>query len=189
MATRFCCPTCGKLYVYKPEFAGKRAKCTCGTRFVIPEDVTPSRSAKSDIAAEEAAPAPPAGVPAAEQGPTNPQPAPPAQGIADLIEAVYRAKTWMRVIAVLSIISGVLAALSIYGIIFAWLPIWLGVVLYQAVGRIEESHASQNRALFLVGLSKISTYFTIQGVVQLVILLLVLVVFIVAILSAFAGRL
>src|SRR4051812_42868068 len=35
-ASKFSCGECGKSYTWKPELAGKRAKCKCGTSISIP---------------------------------------------------------------------------------------------------------------------------------------------------------
>src|SRR5205823_7929110 len=63
---KFPCPACGKQYTWRPQLAGKRAKCTCGSLIHVPKS----------------APAPPALEP---HGPTDlydiaappPQPVPP----------------------------------------------------------------------------------------------------------------
>ena len=39
---------------------------------------------------------------------------------------------WLRFLGLVSVVSGALSALTIVGLIFAWLPIWLGVLLFQA---------------------------------------------------------
>src|SRR3954465_4015597 len=36
------CPACGKQYRTKPEQAGKRLKCTCGTLFTAPSAPSPT---------------------------------------------------------------------------------------------------------------------------------------------------
>jgi DNA-directed RNA polymerase subunit RPC12/RpoP len=35
---KFPCPACGKQYRWKPEMAGRTAKCTCGAKLVVPAD-------------------------------------------------------------------------------------------------------------------------------------------------------
>jgi len=34
---KFACPSCGKKYAWKPQLAGKRAKCTCGATITVPQ--------------------------------------------------------------------------------------------------------------------------------------------------------
>jgi DNA-directed RNA polymerase subunit RPC12/RpoP len=33
---KFVCPSCGKQYKWKPELAGRSAKCACGAKIVVP---------------------------------------------------------------------------------------------------------------------------------------------------------
>ena len=39
---KFACPTCGKQYSWKPQLAGKKAKCACGAAIVVPNAEAPS---------------------------------------------------------------------------------------------------------------------------------------------------
>ena len=89
-----------------------------------------------------------------------------------LIEPLYRAKFWMQFIGVMLIISGVLTALSIVGIIVAWIPIWAGIVLMQAAGAAQRAHESANPQDFRHALGRLRIYFTIFGVFLLIYLLI-----------------
>ncbi|MFO7651171.1 MAG: DUF5362 family protein, partial [bacterium] len=42
---------------------------------------------------------------------------------------------WLKFFGIVTIIAGALNALSLVGILWAWLPIWLGVLLVQAGSR------------------------------------------------------
>jgi hypothetical protein len=81
---------------------------------------------------------------------------------------IYQSKGWMKLIGILSIIGGVLYALSIVGIIVAWIPIWMGVVLYKAASAIETAHQSGNKYALNESLGNIKTYFTIMGILTLI---------------------
>src|SRR4051812_2565154 len=37
----FTCPACGKHFAWKPEIAGKKAKCTCGSAVQVPLSLDP----------------------------------------------------------------------------------------------------------------------------------------------------
>ncbi|WP_224106170.1 DUF5362 family protein [Vreelandella aquamarina] len=89
----------------------------------------------------------------------------------DLIEPIYRAKFWMQLIGVMLIIGGILSALSIVGIIVAWVPIWAGVVLMQAAKAADKVFQSGDEREMKFALSKIKTYFTIFGVMTLLYIL------------------
>jgi hypothetical protein len=62
MPEKFQCPSCQKEYRWKPELAGKRAKCKCGTAIEIPVEDEPQMLSEDlgvyDVA--ETAPTPPA---------------------------------------------------------------------------------------------------------------------------------
>jgi len=67
------------------------------------------------------------------------------------IEPLYRAKTWLRLVAILTIAAGVLLAATIVGIVLAWIPIWAGIVLYQAASTMENpdlTHSMSRLALY-----------------------------------------
>src|SRR5687768_17167318 len=76
--SRFNCASCGKDYRWKPEIAGKRAKCKCGAEVAVPaKDPGPARSAAK--AAPGARP-PGAPRPAAATRPAPPPPPPAGAG-------------------------------------------------------------------------------------------------------------
>ena len=60
---RFSCPSCGKSFRWKPEFAGRSAKCACGAKLVVPAEAPPTSGA--------------ADIPLAPE-PKPPEPKPPA---------------------------------------------------------------------------------------------------------------
>ena len=81
---------------------------------------------------------------------------------------IYQTKGWLRLLGVLSIISGVMSALSIVGILFAWLPIWVGVLLLQSASSIERAHVTGSKEVLFDSLGKLKMYFMIQGVTTLI---------------------
>lgn len=109
------------------------------------------------------------------------------QLVKTLNQPVYAAKGWIKLIAVLSIIYGGLTALSIIGIIIAWLPIWMGVVLFQAASGAEEAQSTGSEDAMLRSQAKIKLYFTILGIVTLVGLILMVLAFIVGGVGLIAG--
>jgi len=89
-----------------------------------------------------------------------------------LIEPLARGKFWMHLIGLMLIISGVLTALSIIGIIIAWIPIWAGVVLMQAAGASQRAFESADPEAIKYALGRLRIYFTIFGVLLLIYLIL-----------------
>jgi len=75
---------------------------------------------------------------------------------------------WLRFIGIVTLISGVLQALSIVGIIWAWLSIWLGVLLNQASAGAR-GYADRGDEPPLDALTaKLKTCFTLIGIVTIV---------------------
>ena len=68
----------------------------------------------------------------------------------------------------MSIIGGIVQALSIVGIIVAWLPIWMGVLMFQAGSSIDTAGNAGDKFAFLNSLGSLKTYFVLQGVLSLI---------------------
>ena len=62
---KFACPACGKRYGWKPEIAGKKAKCKCGEVMSVPKSA-PS-AAPAPVQASRTVPLPPPPPPTGEQ--------------------------------------------------------------------------------------------------------------------------
>jgi hypothetical protein len=95
--------------------------------------------------------------------------------IRSIIEPLHRGKFWMQLLAVVSILYGVLLALTIVGLIVAWIPIWAGVVLMQAAGASSRAFQSGDALEMKQAMGKLKTYFTIFGVLMLISIILMIV--------------
>ena len=99
---------------------------------------------------------------------TPPAPTPQEnQMVQQLSMPIYQARGWLKFLGILSIISGVGSALSIVGILFAWLPIWMGVLMFQAGSSIESAGQFGDKFAFLRSMGNLKTYFVLQGVLTL----------------------
>jgi len=75
---------------------------------------------------------------------------------------------WMKFMGIVTIIGGCLQALSIIGLVIAWLPIWMGVVLTKAGAKAGE-YADKGDFASLEGMTgQLKTYFTISGIMIIV---------------------
>lgn len=88
--------------------------------------------------------------------------------IRELSTPLYNAKGWLKLLGVMMCVYGVITAFTIVGLIVAWLPIWVGVLLFQTAGTIETAHDAEDETAFLATMGKLKTYFTIMGVLTLV---------------------
>jgi hypothetical protein len=95
--------------------------------------------------------------------------------VRSIIEPLHRGKFWMQLLAVVSILYGVLLALTIVGLIVAWIPIWAGVVLMQAAGASSRAFQSGDALEMKQAMAKLKTYFTIFGILMLISIILMIV--------------
>lgn len=70
---------------------------------------------------------------------------------------------WLKFVGIITIVSALPLALTIFGLVIAWLPIWLGVLLIQAGSAARR--ADERELLRMV--EKLKTYFIIQGLLIL----------------------
>ena len=107
--------------------------------------------------------------------------------VTELSTPIYQAKGWMKLVGILMIIYGVMVALSIIGIVIAWLPIWMGVLLFQAASNAEQANMSGDQTALYTSLAKLKTYFTIMGIMTLISLILTVVAFALGLTGAILG--
>ncbi|HTW90979.1 MAG TPA: DUF5362 family protein [bacterium] len=87
---------------------------------------------------------------------------------------------WAKFMGIMTIIGGCMQALTIFGIVIAWLPIWMGVVLLQAGSKAGE-YADKGDFAALDGMTgQLKTYFTISGVMIIASFALVLIAVVVS---------
>jgi hypothetical protein len=93
---------------------------------------------------------------------------PEARLVQEMSIPIYQARSWLKFLGILSIIGGVLQALTIAGIVVAWLPIWMGVLMYQAGSSIDSAGQFGDKFAFLRSMGNLKTYFVLQGVLTLI---------------------
>ena len=62
--------------------------------------------------------------------------------------------------------------LSLIGILWAWVPIWLGALLFQAAGAADEAAASGRLEAAVRATDKLRLFFMIQGILLLIALII-----------------
>ncbi|UCC98366.1 MAG: DUF5362 domain-containing protein [Phycisphaerales bacterium] len=109
--------------------------------------------------------------------------------IRELSAPLYQCKGWMKLVGVMSILGGALYALTLIGIVIAWLPIWVGILLFQSAGAIELAYQSGDRNTMARSLAKLKTYFVIMGVLTLVGIVITILAFVFGFLGAILSTL
>ena len=77
---------------------------------------------------------------------------------------LYRARGWMKFVGVAEIVSGVGLALTVMGLLVAWLPIWMGVVLFKAAGHTRRAVEESDPASLRAALDQLRTFFVLGGI-------------------------
>jgi len=119
--------------------------------------------------------------------PYNVPPAPDGRTVQELSVPIYQARGWLKFLGVLFIIAGVGQALSIVGILFAWLPIWMGMLMFQAGSNIGQAAQFGDRFAFLRSLGSLKTFFVLMGVLALIGIILSAVMLCIAIVLPLLG--
>ncbi len=94
-------------------------------------------------------------------------------GPANPMQPLHDAAGWMIFIGWFNLIFGILYALTIIGLLFAWIPIWIGICLKNAGESLKAGYpANDPRQLFRAS-SNLATTFKIVGVMCIIYLVLI----------------
>lgn len=75
---------------------------------------------------------------------------------------------WIKLFALMMFLSGLLCVLTISGIIVAWIPFWLGGVLWGAANRAREAAFSGSEVELSAALDKLRFFFKLNGLLLIV---------------------
>lgn len=95
--------------------------------------------------------------------------------IVQLQDIAHKMSAWLKLLGVSSMFMAALWIFSIIGTLFAWIPLWQGILLYQAGNRSNLAATQQQPAELLVALERLRYYFMVSGVLTLFFLALTLV--------------
>jgi len=107
--------------------------------------------------------------------------------VANVMRPLNDSAGWMKLIGTLGIIYGVLMGLTIVGLIVAWLPIWMGILLRGAAVEAQAAYASGDETAAVTATSKLQTIFKVQGIIVLIGLIMWAVMFLIVMIAAFTG--
>jgi len=100
-------------------------------------------------------------------------------------ENIRGMKGWLKLLGIVQIVFGILQAVTVFGIIWAWLPIWLGVILNSAGNKAQEYMEKGDETLLMEFTKKLKLYFIINGIMMLISLgMLAISMIVLAILAA-----
>jgi hypothetical protein len=106
--------------------------------------------------------------------------------VREVSHSLSRAAGWMKFLGIVMIVYGVLIALTIVGIVIAWLPVWLGIIVYQAAKNSKSATLSGDKFMLMKSLQNINNYFTISGILLIISILFAVIFSFVMIFTGFA---
>ncbi len=77
-------------------------------------------------------------------------------------------KGWLKLLGIVQIVIGILQAVTLLGIIWAWLPIWLGIILNGAANKAQEYLENGDEQALSEFTGKLKLYFIINGIMMIV---------------------
>ncbi|MCK5360254.1 MAG: hypothetical protein KAJ95_06480 [Gammaproteobacteria bacterium] len=83
--------------------------------------------------------------------------------ISTLIYPLYQSLFWMRLFAACLIFYGALITVTGIGVLVAWVPMWIGVLLLLVAKSISQAYTNNNEQALNLTLSRLKTIFTILG--------------------------
>jgi hypothetical protein len=101
--------------------------------------------------------------------------APPPYGgstadVSDLALPLAEGTGWIKFLAIVQLVFSGLYVLGSFGIglIVAWLPIWLSIILLQTATAIQTAQQQGDAEALKLSLSKLKLYFMIQAIAMIV---------------------
>lgn len=97
---------------------------------------------------------------------------PESQVIRSVSSPLAESAGWMKLLGILSIIGGASQMLSLVGVLWGWLPLWMGILLYQSASSVESARLTGDYHALASAMRNLKTYFIINGVLALLGILL-----------------
>lgn len=85
-----------------------------------------------------------------------------------LLVPAFESQKWLKFLGVVMIAGGVLTAISLFGLVVAWVYIWLGALLWQAGNRAESAYLRRDPAMLEQFMIKVKNLAMIGGVLTIV---------------------
>lgn len=108
------------------------------------------------------------------------------QTVREISFNLSRASGWMKFLGIMMMIYGGMVALSIVGLIIAWLPIWMGILLFRAANRANNATRTGDKHQLNSSLQNINNYFTINGILLIISILIATLIMALMIFTGFA---
>ncbi len=99
----------------------------------------------------------------------------------DIYESASKGTGWVKFFGIVNIIVGILEAITIIGVLIAWIPLWIGITALQAASSAEKAGLSKSESDLIQYHSKIRFLFQLIGILIILGIVLSIIILIVAI--------
>ncbi|MBU1009638.1 MAG: DUF5362 domain-containing protein [Bacteroidetes bacterium] len=106
--------------------------------------------------------------------------------VREISQPLSQAAGWIKFMGIALIIYGSLLGLTIIGLLIAWLPFWLGLVLLKAGNNAKRAFHEGDKGSLIQSLLNLNTYFTINAMLIILGLAMVILAFIILLVTGFA---
>ena len=80
-----------------------------------------------------------------------------------LVQPLQQSRFWIQLFAGCLVFYGALITVTGLGVLIAWLPIWIGVLLFMASNSIKRAYTEQDANALVNAVLRFKTMFTILG--------------------------
>jgi hypothetical protein len=81
---------------------------------------------------------------------------------------LYDVSGWLKFLGILNIVAGVIYCCTIFGAVFGWIPIWIGVLLNNAGNSLRAGYGGRNAGAVHFGIDRLALAIKIIGILTLI---------------------
>lgn len=99
----------------------------------------------------------------------------PENKLPEVHQLAGKMSIWMRLLGTFFLLCGVGLIFTLIGVLFAWIPLWIGLILLQAAGKAERAESWENTDQLMGMLEKLRLYFLVSSALAVLLIAFVLV--------------
>ena len=84
---------------------------------------------------------------------------------------LYESRLWIRLFAACLIFYGALITVTGVGVLVAWVPMWIGILLLLVSRTIKTAYEKNDEHALMLSLSRLKTFLTILGLSSVVLII------------------
>ena len=88
-----------------------------------------------------------------------------------LTRPILRSRKWIAILGVIYLVNGFVAAITVFGLLIAWVPMWLGVILLCISFDLRRYEEESSDSSLLSALKNLESFFRINCILMATILL------------------